>query len=491
MAILSKLKIQVSKKNRMAGGHDLLTNVVNAGVYLVGMAAAKTQLNRQGSVTIRAEIDAYLLQAEENDIHTILTTFHAYRNVQDVAALPPDGTNRTHKRVPKSMAALCQHSAKDEPANLEQILRREFYREQVAYLQNHFDELTSSGMPKLRNTEARCLLTWASNRQQSLLHGTSCFDTSATRRAERLTPAGYMILWAGSMGLPPPGSHLYTGTFCRTCRVTCDAWHAYTCKTHGRSFEHEGFMDKIVDQLTHSRLRVTAREPRGKHYYNGASGKGGPDATFVHPDGAVTHVDASGINPYSHTHQQRAAREIATEAQTNFLLAGIFTPQQVASRACDHPGMSSIDHRDWTKNTGHDALVARKHGDAFLPLSYSLAGGISKQVSSMLSQAFPDRPGSSYEARWKHASRSMQQVAQKGLSVAIVNSTGAHMIRTIKTLLKASPHIPPLTDLNLWRPWMPPRPCLDPSSIPHEHFPSPYSYAGDASDDAPVYYPDA
>ena len=103
--------------------------------------------------------------------------------------------------------------------------------------------------------------------------------------------------------------------------------------------------------------------------------------------------------------------------------------------------MSSIDHRDWTKNTGHDALVARNHGDAFLPLSYSLAGGISKQVSSMLSQAFPDRPGSSYEARWKHASRSMQQVAQKGLSVAIVNSTGAHMIRTIKTLLKASPHI--------------------------------------------------
>ena len=45
-------------------------------------------------------------------------------------------------------------------------------------------------------------------------------------------------------------------------------------------------MDKIVDQLTHSRLRVTAREPRGKHYYNGASGKGGPDATFVHPDDA-------------------------------------------------------------------------------------------------------------------------------------------------------------------------------------------------------------
>ena len=156
--------------------------------------------------------------------------------------------------------------------------------------------------------------------------------------------------------------------------------------------------------------------------------------------------------------------------------------------------MSSIDHRDWTKNTGHDALVARNAGDAFLPLSYSLAGGISKQVSSMLSQAFPDRPGSSYEARWKHASRSMQQVAQKGLSVAIVNSTGAHMIRTIKTLLKASPHIPPLTDLNLWRPWMPPRPCLDPSSIPYEHFPSPYSYAGDASDESgavPVYYPDA
>jgi hypothetical protein len=88
----------------------------------------------------------------------------------------------------------------------------------------------------------------------------------------------------------------------------------------------------------------------------------------------------------------------------------------------------------------------------------------------------------------------MQQVAQKGLSVAIVNSTGAHMIRTIKTLLKASPHIPPLTDLNLWRPWMPPQPCLDPSSIPYEHFPSPYSYAGDASDESgavPVYYPDA
>jgi hypothetical protein len=70
--------------------------------------------------------------------------------------------------------------------------------------------------------------------------------------------------------------------------------------------------------------------------------------------------------------------------------------------------------------------------------------------------------------------------------------------RTIKSskpcyffLLKASPHIPPLTDLNLWRPWMPPRPCLDHSLIPHEHFPSPYSYAGDASDNAPVYYPDA
>jgi hypothetical protein len=88
----------------------------------------------------------------------------------------------------------------------------------------------------------------------------------------------------------------------------------------------------------------------------------------------------------------------------------------------------------------------------------------------------------------------MQQVAQKGISVAIVNSTGAQMIRTIKTMLKASPHIPRLPDLNLWRPWMPPRPCLDPSLIPHEHFPFPYSDAGDASDDAddaPMYYPDA
>ena len=50
-------------------------------------------------------------------------------------------------------------------------------------------------------------------------------------------------------------------------------------------------------------VSITAREPRGKHYYNGASGKGGPDATFVHPNGDITHVDASGINPYSHTHQ--------------------------------------------------------------------------------------------------------------------------------------------------------------------------------------------
>ena len=31
---------------------------------------------------------------------------------------------------------------------------------------------------------------------------------------------------------------------------------------------------------------------------------------------------------------------------------------------------------------------------------------------------------------------SLQQVAQKGIFVAIVNSTGAHMIRMIKTLLK-------------------------------------------------------
>jgi hypothetical protein len=136
----------------------------------------------------------------------------------------------------------------------------------------------------------------------------------------------------------------------------------------------------------------------------------------------------------------------------------------------------------------------------------------SKQVSSMLSQAFPDRPGSSYEARWKHATRSMQQVAQKGSSVAIVNSTGAHMIRTIKTLLKAPASAHPAAHrsqvLNLWRPslalviglqrsalWMPPRPCLDPmldpSLIPHEHFPSPYSDAGDASDGAPVYCPDS
>ena len=107
------------------------------------------------------------------------------------------------------------------------------------------------------------------------------------------------------MGLPPPSSHLYTGTFCCTCRVTsltCDPWYAYTCKTQGRSFEHDGFMDKIVDQLHHSRLRITAREPRCKHY-NGASGKGGPDATFVHPNGAITHVDASGIILAStHTH---------------------------------------------------------------------------------------------------------------------------------------------------------------------------------------------
>ena len=152
---------------------------------------------------------------------------------------------------------------------------------------------------------------------------------------------------------------------------------------------------------------------------------------------------------------------------------GIEPPTKLASRdlllrhLCHAAGGTALASRihDSLGRIHGSALVARNAGDASLPLSYSLAGGISKQVSSMLSQAFPDRPDSSYEARWKLASRSMQQVAQKGLSVAIqlaiVNSTGAHMIRTIKTLLKASPHILPLTDLNLWRPWMPLRSLLD------------------------------
>jgi hypothetical protein len=101
-------------------------------------------------------------------------------------------------------------------------------------------------------------------------------------------------------------------------------------------------------------------------------------------------------------------------------------------------------------------------------LSLILSPAASASIRSLLGhEAFPERPGSSYVARWKHATRSMQQVEHKGISGAIVNSAGAHVTRTIKPLLKASPHIPPLTDLNLWRPWMPPRPCLDPSSTPH------------------------
>ena len=119
-------------------------------------------------------------------------------------------------------------------------------------------------------------------------------------------------------------------------------------------------MVKCVDQLNPSRLRITAvgprvflpalrgEPPRGKHRYNGASGKGGPDATFVHPNGDITHVDASGFNPHSHAHQQRATHKITTEAQTNFHLvpAGLFTKQQAENRTHHHPGMYSIDHRD-------------------------------------------------------------------------------------------------------------------------------------------------
>jgi hypothetical protein len=71
-----------------------------------------------------------------------------------------------------------------------------------------------------------------------------------------------------------------------------------------------------------------------------------------------------------------------------------------------------------------------------------------------------------------------------------IHSKKVTKISDDQTPAEASPHIPPLTDLNLWRPWMPPRPCLDPSSTPREHFPSPYSDAGDASEDA-LMYPDS
>ena len=74
-------------------------------------------------------------------------------------------------------------------------------------------------------------------------------------------------------------------------------------------------------------IQSSTTEGRAQNGANGASGESGPDATFVHPNGDITHVDASGINPYSHTYQQRAAREFATEAQTNFQWRFVFLLQ--------------------------------------------------------------------------------------------------------------------------------------------------------------------
>jgi hypothetical protein len=62
----------------------------------------------------------------------------------------------------------------------------------------------------------------------------------------------------------------------------------------------------------------------------------------------------------------------------------------------------------------------------FLPLTFSLTGGLSRATSKLLGRAFVHR-GTSWDARWKYRNRLMHQVAEKLLRVATVNPFARHM----------------------------------------------------------------
>jgi len=302
-------------------GIPSLLAATDAGLYTAGIYACRAHLATQRAYRVLAIVDTSI-RADATTIDAILTAFHAHPHIQAAAAVPNANGHATHpSNVPASTTHLIGYKGRRVPSRLTLNLTKAYEQARVAYMAREAAKLPSTGTHT--DIASRCIAAWASNRNENLIGGTAAFNLRATRRAQRLSKAAYIILLTSTLGLPPPGAYLAVGATC--CGRTTDAYHPHSCTAKGKAHVHDAVRTCHCHLNTchpnNSGIRQLSVEARGKNFLNGAAGQGGPDACILDSNNLPTHLDYSGYNPFTQEHIRRALAQTTLEDRTKYTTA--------------------------------------------------------------------------------------------------------------------------------------------------------------------------
>jgi hypothetical protein len=389
------------------------------------------------------------IRADATTIDAILTAFHAHPHIQAAAAVPNANGHATHpSNVPASTTHLIGYKGRRVPSRLTLNLTKAYEQARVAYMAREAAKLPSTGTHT--DIASRCIAAWASNRNENLIGGTAAFNLRATRRAQRLSKAAYIILLTSTLGLPPPGAYLAVGATC--CGRTTDAYHPHSCTAKGKAHVHDAVRTCHCHLNTchpnNSGIRQLSVEARGKNFLNGAAGQGGPDACILDSNNLPTHLDYSGYNPFTQEHIRRALAQTTLEDRTKYTTAN---DQTRTNTRLDHqPAQQkdSVSARDATKMSGKDAAAAHAAGDRFLPLTFSHNGGLSVTFNRLLERTFIRAP--THTARWRYGCPSMSQAAVSILRATILNAVAANMMSNYECMFRKAGITEANSAFNMW-----------------------------------------
>jgi hypothetical protein len=292
------------------------------------------------------------------------------------------------------------------------------------------------------------------NVQPQLTNATIIFENDhSARKCRQLTKEGFWVAFSAIMGLPIPGAMGVVGVVCNCHGAKrnneIDAYHAFTCKKHGYSQEHDKLMRQLLRNFVQSSATITVirGETRGQNFLNGTAGQGGPDAHIQ--DGDNEFLDASGINGAGLGHQLRAHRLTKpAQDQDKIILAAA---EQEGTRLDHKPNLNSIEYREHEKHNGTDAKEIRRSHQKFSPLVFSHTGGISTQFTKLLYRAYGKQHISAYESKWKHDDENQVRSFARILATTTANTAAAHMKMNLQHYYKTlhGPKADPV-ELNLW-----------------------------------------
>jgi hypothetical protein len=236
-------------------------------------------------------------------------------------------------------------------------------------------ELKRPSTGAIKDIASRCIAAWTSNRNENLVGGTAAFNLRATRRAQRLSKAAYIILLTSTLGLPPPGAYSPQAPHAAAAPPTFTTFTPAPPKATPTCTTPSGPATATSTHATpnNSSIRQLSVEARGKDFPNGTAGQGGPDACILDSNNLPTHLDYSGFNPFTQEHIKRAcgADDIV---RPYYLHNATGNDQTRTNTRLDHqPAQQkdAVSARDATKMSGKDAAAAHAAGERFLSLTFS------------------------------------------------------------------------------------------------------------------------